>query len=1211
MGQPMKVSMLIEADSSRAKPVLVDTKENVSAIGPAAQTAAAQMQKLVAATVGLGNTQSSANRASDIAAYGAELDRLRARYNPLYATISRYKTELNEIRQAQRLGAISTDEMTAAINRQRQTALATIGALKGRTGSGTSAISSFASSDRNASFRRQNLTYQLFDIGQTAYLGMNPAMIVAQQGPQIAQLYAGQGGMNAALKDFGSMAKGATRLITPLSVGILGLTAVVVAGAKAYGDYNDSVKEVEKSASGLGLAVAGTNADMEAAAVAGATAAGISIKAARSMEAAFLDTGKIGSENFEDLISISRDFGKFIGVSASEAGDALTEMFADPAKAAETLSLQYNLIDAATARRARILAAQNRLAEAQGVLLDALPDRLSQAEEKTSALGRAWRSVATGASDAWDWMGQAIDRASGGLSQFSDDQLRALISRAGQSGNRRSRTAEVRQAAEAQAELDRRAARQTNSAEAAARQRVTVASGIADQSGALSNANEIQNVRNEIASLQAGLDNLTADDRAAGEGDRITAALEAKTRVLDGLINRQQRQADLDRLEIQIANEKNPLLRAELEAKRQHLTLAGQEVAQTEIDAAANRARNKIIEETIATTRSQIEDIRTETEIRARLTSQVASGSLSVTEANRLLEKELALRPLIAAAAAAEGEEKKKLEATVRALSKSYDEQANENRRASSINALQTRQESNAKLRAEIALVGQSEIVRRRELAVFEEIQAIKKEGLSIEDEISRQRIRAAAENADLTSSLERQKDAWDSVKSAGESAIDTIFDFDALKDGDFEGIAESLISDLGQSFLDLGVKNPLKNALLGTNYGTFSSLLNGSQNLLSSSAMTTASMSVNASMVTINGAGISGSLSGLMGGLGTSGISSSLSGSTDVQSQIWSFFKAKGLQPYQIAGIMGNIEGESGFNPLAIGDGGSSFGLFQHHGSRGLGLLSSLGGRSGLSNVQGQLDYVWKELLGSENVALQKLLGSSNVSQATNAWMTAFERPSSDAMMSSWSSRLASAEAAMSKFTSTTSVATQGLGTLGSGFDTFGSALSSIQTGGSGSSLFDSLGNVFSSILGGLFGFSEGGWTGPGGKNQPKGVVHAEEVVWSKADVSRHGGVAVVEAMRLGKRGYADGGVVGSSTPYWPQAANSNVSNGNGLTLNIINQSSAQVTGKTEETRDSQGRRSYKLVIADMVGDAMEQKGGKANRLLANRGVKPPRVWR
>ncbi|WP_319496325.1 phage tail tip lysozyme [uncultured Cohaesibacter sp.] len=1230
MVQPMKVSLLIQADNSRAKPALTETVEKVSAISPAAQTAAASMQKLVDATVGLGNSQRAANsssRASDIAAYGAELDKLRARHNPLFATYARYKTELAEIRQAHRLGAISTDEMTAAISRQRQTALATMGALKGRSGLVMSG--SVGTRDRNADFRRQNLTYQLFDIGQTAYLGMNPAMILAQQGPQIAQLYAGQGGMNAALKDFGSMAKGATRLITPLSLGIVGLTTAAIAGAKAYGDYNDSIKEVEKAASGLGLAVAGTGTAMEASAVAGASAAGISVKAARSMEAAFLSTGKIGSENFEDLISVSRDFGSYIGVSATEAGEALTEMFADPAKAAETLSRQYNLIDAATARRARNLAEQNRLSEAQGVLLDALPDRLSAAEQQTSALGRAWRSVATGASDAWDQMGQAIDRATGGVSQFSDDQLRALIERANRPGNRRSQGAENQRAAQAQAELDRRAAQQTNSAEAAARQRVNVASGIADRSGALSTSNQIQTLQNEIAALQSGINSLTSDDRAAGEGDRLAQAIEAKTRALDGLINRQQRQAELDRLEIQIANEKNPLLRAELEAKRQRLSMASQETSQTEIDAAAHRARNRIIAETIASTRSQIDDIRSETEIRARLSSQVASGSLTATEANRLLEKELALRPLIAAAAAAEGEEKKKLEATVNALSKAYDDQANENRRAASISALQNREDSIAKLRVEIALIGQSETVRRRELAVFEEIQAIKKEGLSIDDQISQQRIKAAADTANLTSSLDRQKDAWDRVKSAGENAIDTIFDFDKLKNGDFASIAESLVSDIGQTVLDLGVKNPLKNALLGTNYGTFNSLLSSPQNLLSSSAMTTASMSVNASMVSINAGGLAGGLNGTAGGIGSSALAGSLPGSGNVQSQIWSYFQAKGLQPHQIAGIMGNISGESAFNPLAIGDNGNSFGLFQHNGVRGQGLLSSLGGRSGLGNVQGQLDYVWKELMGSENGALQKLLASSNVSDATSAWMSAFERPSSGAMMSSWSTRLSSAEAAMSRFANTTGTATQGLGTLGNGFNAFGSALSSVQTGGGGGLVGNIFGNIFGSIFGGLFGggsssaatasvspgflFDEGGWTGPGSKYQVKGLVHADEVVWSKQDVARHGGVSVVEAMRLGHRGYADGGIVGSSSAYWPQAANTNQSssNDNRPIVQIINQTSTPVSKTVETTTDSQGRRLQRFVLSDATKNGIATKGGSAERYLDARYVQSEGVVR
>ncbi|TGW21096.1 phage tail tape measure protein [Stenotrophomonas maltophilia] len=62
--------------------------------------------------------------------------------------------------------------------------------------------------------------------------------------------------------------------------------------------------------------------------------------------------------------------------------------------------------------------------------------------------------------------------------------------------------------------------------------------------------------------------------------------------------------------------------------------------------------------------------------------------------------------------------------------------------------------------------------------------------------------------------------------------------------------------------------------------------------------------------------------------------------------------------------------------------------------------------------------------------------------------------------------------------------------------------------------------------------GYSTGGYTGDGGVNEPAGVVHRGEVVWSQADIARAGGVGVVEAMRRGLPGYADGGAVGTSSP-------------------------------------------------------------------------------
>lgn len=61
------------------------------------------------------------------------------------------------------------------------------------------------------------------------------------------------------------------------------------------------------------------------------------------------------------------------------------------------------------------------------------------------------------------------------------------------------------------------------------------------------------------------------------------------------------------------------------------------------------------------------------------------------------------------------------------------------------------------------------------------------------------------------------------------------------------------------------------------------------------------------------------------------------------------------------------------------------------------------------------------------------------------------------------------------------------------------------------------------------IAGFSNGGYTGSGGKYDPAGIVHKGEVVFSKEDIARWGGVGNVEKLRK-NGGYSDGGIVGNS---------------------------------------------------------------------------------
>lgn len=87
------------------------------------------------------------------------------------------------------------------------------------------------------------------------------------------------------------------------------------------------------------------------------------------------------------------------------------------------------------------------------------------------------------------------------------------------------------------------------------------------------------------------------------------------------------------------------------------------------------------------------------------------------------------------------------------------------------------------------------------------------------------------------------------------------------------------------------------------------------------------------------------------------------------------------------------------------------------------------------------------------------------------------------------------------------------------------------------------------------LKGFSEGGYTGAGGKYEPAGVVHKGEVVWSQADIRRFGGVSAVEALRTGN-------VTPITSARVTGGSQSGTASGSGIqqNINVHNYSSAQV---------------------------------------------------
>lgn len=111
-------------------------------------------------------------------------------------------------------------------------------------------------------------------------------------------------------------------------------------------------------------------------------------------------------------------------------------------------------------------------------------------------------------------------------------------------------------------------------------------------------------------------------------------------------------------------------------------------------------------------------------------------------------------------------------------------------------------------------------------------------------------------------------------------------------------------------------------------------------------------------------------------------------------ESVIYDFLKGKGLTPAQIAGAMGNLKIESGFNPRSVNPGEGAIGLAQWEGGRRSALqhyASSHGGKE--TSLSIQLGFMWHELTGSESGALKALRKTHDPAAAASVWDGQYER--------------------------------------------------------------------------------------------------------------------------------------------------------------------------------------------------------------------------
>ncbi|KQP82854.1 phage tail length tape measure family protein [Methylobacterium sp. Leaf117] len=262
----------------------------------------------------------------------------------------------------------------------------------------------------------QNLLYQGGDIVAQLGSGSPLSMIALQQGPQIAQVFAGSGGASikgAAIQASEAVGGFVSRIgVAGAAFGIVATAAVT--GAAAMLSYQNSMRETERLVSGVGRASGASADQISTYARAASDATGISTRAAREAGGELAATGRIGGEVVAKLLGSLEDYAKTSGQAVPDAAQELAKAFADPSKGADLLNERLGFLDDRTAQSIRSLQAQGDRLGAQRVLFDAYAGSLTKAADLTTAWGRATDTAFGPIKNLWDFIGQQADKAFNG-----------------------------------------------------------------------------------------------------------------------------------------------------------------------------------------------------------------------------------------------------------------------------------------------------------------------------------------------------------------------------------------------------------------------------------------------------------------------------------------------------------------------------------------------------------------------------------------------------------------------------------------------------------------------------------------------------------------------------------------------------------------------------------------------------------------------------
>lgn len=392
---------------------------------------AQQAQQQINQRLGVRDDFGGAQRGQDIAAYGAELDRLRAKFVPLVAAQQQYRAALADLSNAYRVGVFRDErEYQQALQRTKDAFAQQVQQINAAAGASRNAVNqnravATAAGQTTGALRLQghqwaNLSYQIQDVAVQLGSGTSPFVVALQQGPQAAMAV---GGFRNAITLLGAAFNPVTIGAALVAGGIAAISARAVSAANDTREFSVALRFASREAEVTTTQLRGLVEQMRA--------QGVSRQEANQGILGLIRMPRLNAGQIEQISGISADVAAGSGRSVAETmrdlGSAAIEGYAGIKKLDEA----FNFLTASELNQIRVMIEHGDKVGAVRMAFEKLGQQAEGlARDQMGPLSRIWtdigriyrglvdavlenptvKSILEGVASAMGWIADSVER---------------------------------------------------------------------------------------------------------------------------------------------------------------------------------------------------------------------------------------------------------------------------------------------------------------------------------------------------------------------------------------------------------------------------------------------------------------------------------------------------------------------------------------------------------------------------------------------------------------------------------------------------------------------------------------------------------------------------------------------------------------------------------------------------------------------------------